>query len=223
MAHEEIQPNILYFGTPVVLLSTGNEDGTANLAPISSAFWLGWRAILGIGASAQSARNLRRTGECVLNLPSVREAAAVDRLALTTGANPVSPTKLERGYRYEPDKFGTSGLTAVPSDTVGPPRVAECPVALETVVAAIHPIAADDPRQNGKVLCVEVRVKKVHVHPEIRMAGTTDRIDPDRWRPLIMSFQQFYGLGDRVRPSRLAGIPERMYRSPEVDQAATAM
>ncbi|MGI8308307.1 hypothetical protein [Saccharopolyspora hattusasensis] len=33
-----IAPSILYFGTPVVLLSTENSDGTANLAPMSSAW-----------------------------------------------------------------------------------------------------------------------------------------------------------------------------------------
>ncbi|MEV5298814.1 hypothetical protein [Amycolatopsis methanolica] len=48
MAHVEIEPNILYFGTPVVLVSTIGD--TRDLAPISSAFWLGWRAIIGIGA-----------------------------------------------------------------------------------------------------------------------------------------------------------------------------
>jgi flavin reductase (DIM6/NTAB) family NADH-FMN oxidoreductase RutF len=224
MAHVELRPNILYFGTPVVLMSTENEDATANLAPFSSAFWLGWRAILGINASSQTVRNLRRTGECVLNLPSVHEVAAVDRLALTTGANPVSPTKTERGYRHEPDKFGVSGFTALPARTVRPPRVAECPVAMEAVVEAMHPIAADDESQRGKIVCVELRVKKVYVHPEIRMAGTTDRIDPDRWRPLIMSFQQFYGLGEQVHSSRLAGIPERLYGTPDQhDQAVAVM
>ena len=41
--HSVIEPGILYFGAPVVLVSTLNEDGSANLAPMSSAFWLGWR------------------------------------------------------------------------------------------------------------------------------------------------------------------------------------
>jgi Conserved protein/domain typically associated with flavoprotein oxygenases, DIM6/NTAB family len=33
-----IEPKILYFGTPVTLVSSLNEDGATNLAPISS-FW----------------------------------------------------------------------------------------------------------------------------------------------------------------------------------------
>jgi flavin reductase (DIM6/NTAB) family NADH-FMN oxidoreductase RutF len=219
MTHEEIEPNILYFGTPVVLVSTVNEDETANLAPISSAFWLGWRGILGIAVSSQTTRNLERTGECVLSLPSVREQAAVDRLALTTGTNPVPPNKMRRGYRHERDKFGISGFTAVPSTTVSPPRVAECPVAMESVVETIHPIAAGDPRLSGRTVCVEVRIKKVHAHPEIRMTGTTNRIDPDRWRPLIMSFQQFYGLGEKIGDSTLARVPETLYRTQDIDRA----
>ncbi len=35
--HLTVEPKIFYFGTPVVLISTVNEDGTANLAPMSSA------------------------------------------------------------------------------------------------------------------------------------------------------------------------------------------
>lgn len=32
--HVDIDPAILYFGTPVVLLSTLNEDGSTNLMPM---------------------------------------------------------------------------------------------------------------------------------------------------------------------------------------------
>lgn len=217
--HQPIEPGILYFGTPVVLISSENEDGTINLAPISSAFWLGWRAVLGVGTKSQTARNLLRTGEAVLNLPSDDLAAAVDRLALTTGADPVPASKARRGYSHVADKFGRAGLTAVGSDTVTPPRVAECPVAMEVVVEAVHPVAEADEGLRGGIVAFEVRVQRVFVHEDIRLAGTEDHIDPDAWRPLIMSFQQFYGLGPRLRPSTLATIPEHLYRSPDVDRA----
>lgn len=36
-----IQPSILYYGTPVILLSTMNEDGSTNLSPLSSSWALG--------------------------------------------------------------------------------------------------------------------------------------------------------------------------------------
>ncbi|NUT97576.1 MAG: flavin reductase family protein [Saccharothrix sp.] len=218
-AHHPIEPGILYFGTPVVLISSENEDGTANLAPMSSAFWLGWRAVLGISAKSQTTRNLLRTGEGVLNLPSAAMASAVDRLALTTGSDPVPPGKVRRGYFHVADKFGRAGLTPVPSETVAPPRVAECPVAMEVVVEAVHPIAEAEEDQRGSIVAVEVRVQRVFVHEDIRLAGTEDHIDPDAWRPLIMSFQKFYGLGPQVHPSTLASIPERLYRGPDIDRA----
>jgi flavin reductase (DIM6/NTAB) family NADH-FMN oxidoreductase RutF len=210
--HDVIDPAILYLGTPVVLISSENPDGTTNLAPMSSAWWLGSRGVLGLASRSQTTRNILRTGECVLNLPSADLVDAVDRLALTTGANPMSQFKKANGYRYEPDKFGTAGLTPASSITVRPERAAECPVNLEAALVAAHPLGDDDPRARGSAVTIEVRVTAVHVHPGIRLAGHANRIDPDLWRPLIMSFQHFYGLGPELRTSRLATIPEESYR-----------
>lgn len=222
LTHTGIEPAILYFGTPVVLISTLNEDGTANLSPMSSVFWLGWRGVLGLGGRSKTTQNMVRTRECVLNLPSDALAPAVDRLALTTGTNPVPPRKRDRGYRYEPDKFGAAGLTPVASETVGPPRAAECPVAMEAVVEVVHPIAADDPTQDGYVVTLEVRIQRVWVHDDIRLPGTDNRIDPDAWRPLIMSFQHLYGLAPRTHPSTLAQVPEHLYQTPDLARSRTA-
>jgi len=209
--HKVCEPSILYFGTPVVLVSTVNENGTYNLAPISSIFWLGWRCIIGIGTASRTTENLRRTRECVLNLPSVHEAAAVDRLALTTGSNPVPEGKIRRGYRYEPQKFERAGLRPEPSHTVIAPRVAECPVQMEARVAAIHPIGEEHPTERGLIVSIELKIVRVHLEESILLEGHPNRVDPDKWRPLMMSFQQFYGLGRRVRHSTLSQIPEKLY------------
>jgi flavin reductase (DIM6/NTAB) family NADH-FMN oxidoreductase RutF len=217
--HLPCEPAILYFGTPVVLISTVNEDGTYNLAPMSSAFWLGWRCVLGLSAFSKTTENLLRTGQCVLNLPSAEQVGAVDRLALRTGSNPVPAGKAQKGYRFEADKFGRVGLTPVPAETVAAPRVAECPVQLEAVLEAHHGLAEADEQQRGRLLTLEVRVQRVHLDESILLAGHRNRVDPDKWRPLIMSFQHFYGLGPRVHESRLAQIPESLYRSPDVDRA----
>jgi hypothetical protein len=64
-----------------------------------------------------------------------------------------------------------------------------------------------------------VRVVRVWVHDDIRAAGSENRIDPDRWRPLIMSFQRFYALGPELRPSQLASIPEDAYRTSDIGRA----
>jgi flavin reductase (DIM6/NTAB) family NADH-FMN oxidoreductase RutF len=218
--HISSEPNILYFGTPVVLVSSTNEDGSYNLAPMSSAFWLGWRCMLGWGARSQTAQNMLRTGQCVINLPSVHQVGQVNRLAKTTGSNPVPEGKAKRGYRFEADKFGISGLTPVLSETVDAPRVLECPVQMEAVVDGKHWIYEDDDQQKASVVCFEVRIQRVYLDESIVTDSDPNRVDPDKWRPLIMSFQKFYGLGGgQIHESTLAEIPEAMYRSRDVDRA----
>ena len=204
--HVVTDPAILYFGTPVVLLSTVNPDGSPNLAPISSVYWLGHQAMLGINRNSQSWANLDRTREVAVALPSADQVDAVNRLALTTGRDQLSERQQRRGYRHVADKFGISGLTPVSADLIAPPLVADCPVVLECTVDAM----ADAPE---RIPAVEVTVRRVHAAPGIVMAGHPNRIDPDRWRPLIMSFQHFYGLADgRLVPSRLASVDEELYR-----------
>ena len=212
-------PQILYFGTPVVLIGTVNADGSYNVAPISSIFWLGWRAVIGISAYSQTTRNLLRTGECTLNLPSVDQVDAVNRLALTTGVDPVPEAKRLRGYRFEPRKFETAGLTAVPAGLVAAPLVGECPVQMETKLAASHSVAEESDVMRGRILKIELKVERVHLDESILMDGYTDRIDPDKWRPLIMSFQEFYGLGGKVHQSLLGTVPEKLYRTADIEEA----
>lgn len=211
-SHVTIDPAILYFGTPVALLSTVDGDGGANLAPMSSIFWLGHTAVLGMGSRSQTASNLRANGEVVINLPSAHQVGVVNALALTTGRNPVPTGKDSVGYQHVGDKFTHADLTAVPSDTVRPARVAQCPVALEGRVIETHPLQKDDPVEAGNAFVFEVKISRVHIHPELRMHGRANRIDPDRWRPLIMSFQRFYGLGPETQASRLATTDEEWYR-----------
>jgi len=218
--HVTIEPSILYLGTPVILISTSNEDGTANLAPMSSAWWLGWRCMLGLQTASKTPQNMIRTGQCVLNLPSSRQADAVDRLARLTGSRSIPELKRRLGYVYEPCKFEEAGLTPIPSQTVAAPRALECPIQLEAVVAARHDMMADDTAVAGLISAFEVRITRVHVHPSLLMDGHENRIDPSRWQPLIMNFQKLYGVSDtEIVPSRLAEIDERLYRMPDVDRA----
>jgi flavin reductase (DIM6/NTAB) family NADH-FMN oxidoreductase RutF len=150
-----------------------------------------------------------------LNLPSAALVGAVDRLARTTGSDPVPPGKTMRGYRHERDKFGRCGLTPVPGDTVAAPRALECPVQIEARVAQVHEMAQEDAVWRGNLTAIEVRVTRVHAHAGLMMEGEPNRIDPDKWRPLIMGFSQFYGLApNKLQRSELGQIPEAMYKPP---------
>lgn len=196
--HRTIEPTILYFGTPVALISTLNPDGSPNLAPMSSAWWLGWSCMLGLGTMGQTSENLIRRRECVINLPSEDQVNAVDRLALTTGRDPVPEKKHSWGYRHEADKFGLAGFTPQHSVDVRAPRVRECPVQMEGIVHDVRPF--------GKYVSAnafEVHIVKLHVREDL-LAGNGRHIDPVLWRPLMMSFCRFFGLGGEVHPSRLA-------------------
>jgi flavin reductase (DIM6/NTAB) family NADH-FMN oxidoreductase RutF len=198
--HKTIEPTILYFGTPVALISTLNEDGTPNIAPMSSAWWLGWSCMLGLGSMGKTSDNLIRTRECVINLPSEDQVTHVDRLALTTGKDPVPAKKAGWGYRCEPDKFGTAGLTPMPSLDVAPPRIAECPVQMEGIVKDVRPFG-----KNVSANAFEVHIVRLHVEESLLVGdGPRPHIDADQWRPLLMTFCRFFGVGREVHPSRLA-------------------
>ena len=167
--------------------------------------------MLGLGARSHTAQNLQREKECVLNLPSVAMVDAVNRLARLTGSDPVPPHKLGMGYRHEKDKLGIAGLRAGASDLVSAERVTDCPVQLEAVLESTHAFG-NRPDKACVALAFEVRIVRTHIDERILLDGAANHIDPDKWRPLIMSFCQFYGLGDRVWQSTLAEIPETAYR-----------
>ncbi|KUL85642.1 hypothetical protein ZTR_08855 [Talaromyces verruculosus] len=210
--HSIITPAIMYWGTPVVLITTENEDGTANIAPMSSAWWLGHRCVLGMGSISQTATNLLRNKQCVLNLSSDDMGHYINSLAKTTGSAVVPPRKQGLGYEFCKDKFARSGLTQQPSDLVRPPRIAECPVQMEAEMMNSMKLMHDLPDRKGAVLAIEVKILRTHVRNDLRLPGHANRIDPDRWRPMIMSFQELYGLGPKSTESKLATIDEERYR-----------
>jgi flavin reductase (DIM6/NTAB) family NADH-FMN oxidoreductase RutF len=155
--------------------------------------------VFGLGNAAQTSANLRRQPECVLNLVPASLVDAVDRLAMTTGAEVVPHRKAEMGYRFEPRKFEAAGLTAQPSDLVAPPRVRECPIQLECSVRAAHPIGGDSMRATA----FEATVRRAHVAEDL-IIPSTNYVDPIAWDPLIMKFCEFFGDGHSLHPSRLA-------------------
>lgn len=199
--HVTITPSVLYFGTPVVLLSTENEDGTVNLAPMSSAWALGQVIVLGLGADGQTARNLGQGGDLVINVPAPGQWEAVERLAPLTGRSPV-PERKRGTFRFEPAKFAAAGLHPEPSELVRPPRVAECPLQLEARATDVRPGAGEE------FLIVQAAVLRVHADSRIVVPGT-QHVDPRRWSPLIYNFRHYYGLGPELGYTFRSQTPHR--------------
>ncbi|MFD9716520.1 flavin reductase family protein [Streptomyces sp. NPDC059076] len=197
--HLTITPSVLYFGTPVVLLSTENEDGSFNLAPMSSAWALGQAIVLGLGGEGQTAHNLRERPELVISMPAPPQWQAVEKLAPLTGRSPVPVNKRDR-FRFERDKFVAADLRSTPSELVRPPRVADCPLQLEARATRVQPDVS------GGFLIVEAQVLRVHADPRIVVPGS-QHIDPARWSPLIYNFRHYFGLGPELGHSFRSQTP----------------
>jgi flavin reductase (DIM6/NTAB) family NADH-FMN oxidoreductase RutF len=213
--HTIISPAILYWGTSVVLITSENEDKTSNIAPMSSAWWLGHSCVLGLAADSKTAHNILRTKECVLNLASDSMGKYINKLAYTTGSNPVPEWRVSGGYTFVKDKWARTGFHPQPSSFVTPLRISECPVQMECQVVHVHGLRKDLPDRSGLMLAIEVRVLRTHILKNLRMEGHPNRVDPDKWRPMIMSFRELYGLGDgKIYTSNLGeGADEESFRA----------
>ncbi len=110
---------------PIAWVTTQDEEGRVNAAPFSFFNLLGTDPpMLGFapgdrepGVPKDTARNIRRTREFVVNL--VDESCAE---AMNLTSSDVGP---------EVSEIELAGLHTVPSRAVAPPRIAEAPVALE--------------------------------------------------------------------------------------------
>jgi flavin reductase (DIM6/NTAB) family NADH-FMN oxidoreductase RutF len=199
----------LYLCTPVILVSSLNENGSSNLAPASSAFWLGARCVLGLSANSKTSANIARNGQLVLNLPSEKESRAINRLQKLTGMHPVPPEKLVRGYISEHRKFEIAGLTPEPSQIVSPPRVLECPIQLEATVVREYGAISKGTDFDDPMMIFEVGIQLLHVHPDVLAEGDMKRIDPNKWQPIVSTYRQLSGLSQgRIRKTRLNHLVE---------------
>ncbi len=145
---------------PIAWVTTLNENGTVNAAPFSffNAFGANPPIIAFApgdrddGAPKDTARNIRRTHEFVVNLVDEATAEAMNR---TSASLP-----------YGVSEFESAGLTAVASSVVEPPRIGQAPASLECNEWATLEI--------GRNRVVIGLVRRVHVHDAL--------IDPDKLR-----------------------------------------
>jgi len=210
--HKSVDLPIYYFGTPVVLISTTNDDGTTNIAPSSSIWWLGKSCMIGLDGSSKTTQNIKRTGECVLNLASDDIADVVDSLANTTGSKSIPLHKRSLGYSYVKDKISVAKLTEQQSLSVAAKRIGECKVQLEAKVANTHSVAKNNKNAIIPMFAFELDIIQTHIEESILTGKNKQYVDPDKWHPLIMSFRKFYTTHDYIHPSSLAHESVEKYR-----------
>ena len=138
MKTKSVQLPVYYFGTPIALITTMNVAGNVNITPMSSAWALGDRIVLGLSEMSQGRENLLRERQAVLNFPDASLWQSVEAIARLTGRNPVPEHKKKYGYTYAADKLASLGLTSVASEIVRPYRIQECPLQIEVELLASH-------------------------------------------------------------------------------------
>ncbi len=143
---------------PIAFASTVDEDGNVNLSPYSFFNVFSANPPVMIFSPARRVRdntikhtliNARATGEVVINVVNYN---IVQQMSL-------SSTEYGAGV----DEFVKTGLTAVPSDIVAPPRVAESPVQFECKVKEIVELGQEGGAGN-LIIC---EVVMVHVNDDI--------------------------------------------------------
>lgn len=169
---------------PIALVSTRAADGTLNVAPFS--YFMGVSSdpfIIAISVSQREGRpkdtahNIEKTGEFVVNAAGEANAAAIN---LASG-----------DWDPDVDEFALAGLTPAPSVKVAPPRVAEAAYALECRLERSIVLGAM-PRQTSLILG---EVLWMHVRDEVLedpRAGETPLADPLKLRPLARLGRNLY-------------------------------
>jgi flavin reductase (DIM6/NTAB) family NADH-FMN oxidoreductase RutF len=175
---------------PIAFVSTISPEGMANLAPFS--FFTVASAnppVLVFTTSFREPRkdtlvNVQATKEFVVNIVSEEFAA---KMNVTSGE-----------YPYGVDEFAVSGLTAVASDLVRPPRVKESHVNMECRL--LQTIEVSNQPLGGTLVLGEV--VRFHVDDEM---FEEFRIDPEKLGAVgRMAGNTYCGTGDRlelVRPT----------------------
>lgn len=133
MGRKTLAPTPMLFPTPVVLVTSVDEEEKANIITLA------WTGVVNsdppmVGISIRPERyshgNIQRIKEFVINIPSQGLVRKVDACGVLSGR--------------EVDKFSRVGLTPIPSEKVKPPLIDECPVQMECVVKRVLQLGSHD-------------------------------------------------------------------------------
>ncbi|NEU08688.1 flavin reductase family protein [Flavihumibacter sp. R14] len=143
---------------PICFASTIDKAGNVNLSPFSFFNLFGTNPPMCVFSPARRVRdnttkhtleNVLEVGECVINIVSY---GMVQQTSLASVEYP-------KGV----NEFAKAGFTAIPSELVKPPRVAEAPVQLECLIRQVIPLG--DQNGAGNLILAEVMI--IHIQDSI--------------------------------------------------------
>lgn len=133
MSKLNFKGSVMLNPAPVVIITSNNEKGSTN------AFTVAWistvctkEPIIAVGIRPErlSYENIKNSGECVINLPTVSLVKSVDYCGVVSG-------------RKE-DKIKKCNLHLDKGVSINTPSIEECPIALECTLKSITPLGTHD-------------------------------------------------------------------------------
>ena len=173
---KNLAPGTLLAPVPPAMVTVGDMS-SHNVLTIA---WTGIlnsnppKTYVSVRPSRHSHGMLKEGGEFVINLPSVSQAKTVDYVGIYTGA--------------KVNKFENCPITAIKSDKVAPPTIAECPIALECKVSEVIPMGSHD------VFIADI----VSISCREDLIDEAGKIHFEKADLLAYSHGEYYSLGDVV-------------------------
>ncbi|HET6349307.1 MAG TPA: flavin reductase family protein [Candidatus Krumholzibacteria bacterium] len=182
---------------PIAWVSTMSREGKHNLAPFS--FFNGVSskppALLFVCSREQGGRkkdtllNIEETGQFVVNTVP-EHLAEVMNITATEYPNGVS-------------EFEKAGLTPVPADRVGPPRLKESPISFECERLELVHIGAEE---LGAATIIVGRIVLTHIDDSMLTGG---KVDYEKYHPIgRMGGMEYTRTRDRFTMARKKYTPE---------------
>ncbi|MFA4944256.1 MAG: flavin reductase family protein [Lentisphaeria bacterium] len=175
------KPGTLLAPVPVVLVSCGGGPAAGGRANILTVAWAGTvcseppMLSISVRPERHSYGLIKAGGEFAVNLPTVRQAKAVDWCGVKSGR--------------EFDKFAETGLTPAPARKLkGTPVIAECPVNLECRVRRALEL--------GSHVLFVAEIVAVQVAAEL--VDAKGRLRLDKAELLAYSHGDYFTLGRRL-------------------------
>ena len=174
---------------PIAFVSTQSPDGLGNLAPFSYFNAVASNPpVLMIsitshpdGREKDTLRNIRETGEFVVNISTESMAEAVNQCSAQ--------------YPYGVNELEKVGLTPMPSHQVKPTRVLESPIQLECKLYHLLPIGSGGA---GSTVVVFGEIIEAHVHESLFDPAHPKNILSQSLQPLSRLGGNDYGTLGRV-------------------------
>jgi len=173
---KSIGAKTILYPTPVLIVGTYDKAGTPNVMTVA------WGGIccsvppcvsISVRAATHTYGNLMEQKAFTISIPSERYVKQADYIGMASGK--------------DTDKFAATGLTAVKSDVVNAPYVAEFPLVLECNVIHVHKIGLHT-QFIGEILDIKADESVMgEKGPDI------EKISPFLWSPDFG--RGYYGLG----------------------------